>query len=393
MVRYGRNLLDEWMLDPSVIYLNHGTVGAPPRRVIAEQRRIQDLIERQPAQFQLRELADPEALGDPAVPHMRAAAAAVAGHLGAVPDDLVFVDNATTGVNAVLRSLRFSEGDEILVTSLGYGGVNNAVRWVCDTTGATMRTVALAWPGPDPDSCVAAVAGALTDRTRLCLVDHITSQTALVLPVAGIAAACRDAGVPVLVDGAHAPGAIGLDVASLGVDWYTANLHKWALAPRSCGILWADPRVQEGLHPVTISWGYGNGMSAEFDLLGTRDPSANLTAPFALDLLETWGGVELMRHNHDTVWRAARRLSDRWGTVFATPESMIGPMATIALPPSLGTTKSDADALRRSLLVDDRIEVPVFPGSGSMSLRLSAQIYNDDQDFDRLGAAIERRCA
>ena len=381
------------MLDPEIAYLNHGTVGAPPRRVIAEQRRIQDVIERQPAQFQLRELADVDASGEPAVPHMRVATTAIAHHVGAAPADLVFVDNATTGVNAVLRSFPFDPGDEILVMSLGYGGVNNIVTFLCDTAGTVMRQVTLPGPGGEPDQYVSAIAGALTARTRICLIDHITSQTALVLPVADIARACHDAGVLVLVDGAHAPGAIDLDIESLGVDWYVANLHKWAFAPRSCGILWADPRVQSHLHPVTISWGYGNGLGAEFDLLGTRDPSACLVAPFAFDLLNEWGGADLMRHNHDTVWRAAHRLTERWGTSFTTPESMIGPMATIDLPAGLGATKEDADNLRRALLADSLIEVPVFGDGERLSLRLSAQIYNDDADFDRLADAIEARCS
>lgn len=381
------------MLDPAIVYLNHGTVGAPPRKVIAEQRRIQDMIERQPAQFQLRELADTEGSGDPAEPRIRRAARSVATHLGCADEGLVFVDNATTGVNAILRSFPFEPRDEILVTSLGYGGVNNVVQYVCDSTGATMRTILM--PGPDslPIDHVRAVANALGDRTRVCVVDHITSQTALVLPVRDIADVCRDAGVLLLVDGAHAPGAINLDIESLGADWYVANLHKWAFAPRSCGVLWAAPHVRENLHPVTISWGYTHGLAAEFDLLGTRDPSACLAAPFAFDLLMQWGGAGLMSHNHAMVWRAAQRLSARWGTRFATPESMVGPMACVALPRGLGTSKADADALRASLLTRDSIEVPVFGGAEAMTLRLSAQIYNDDADFDRLGEAIERRCA
>ena len=393
LVEYGSQLRGEWMLDPDLTYLNHGTVGAPPRRVMEEYRRIQDHIERQPAQFQLRELADVEGLGEPSAPRMRVAAASVAAHLGCSPDSIVFVDNATTGVNAVLRSHPFAQGDEILVTSLGYGGVDNAVRYVCDTTGARMRTVELPDFGAAPADYVTAIAAGVGDATRVVVVDHITSQSALVLPIVDIAAACHDKGVLVLVDGAHAPGAIDLDIESLGVDWYVANLHKWAFAPRSAGILWAAPERRAGLHPVTISWGYGNGFTAEFDLLGTRDPAPFLAAPFALDLHEKWGGAALRLHNHRTVWRAAHELAAAWGTEFLVPESMIGPMANVALPCVLGATKADADVLRRSLLEEDRIEVPVFGDGSRLSLRLSAQIYNDAGDFARLAEAVTRRCS
>src|SRR5262249_53888660 len=173
---------------------------------------------------------------------------AVAEFLGARGDDLVFVDNATTGANTVLRSLELEAGDEILVTDHTYGAVANAAAFVARQHGATVRTVTL--PYPVGDGRPLADASALTPRTRLALVDHVTSESALVVPVREIAARCREKGVAVLVDGAHAPGAIPVDVAALGVDYYTANLHKWAWAPRSCGILWVAPERQARLHPL-----------------------------------------------------------------------------------------------------------------------------------------------
>ena len=387
-MEYGRHLLAEWMLDPDLSYLNHGTVGAPPRRVMAEYRRIQDTIERQPAQFQLRDLADIDGQGLPARPHMRVAAEGVARHLGCSPSNLVFVDNATTGVNAVLRSFPFVHGDEILVTNLGYGAVTYTANYVARENGCTVRTVDLPPYDSTPDEYVALVGAAVTDRTRVVIIDHITSQTALVMPIREIIAACHARGALVLVDAAHTPGAIDVDIESYGADWYTANLHKWGFAPRSCGILWADPKHHSTLHPTVISWGLDNGIAAEFDLLGTRDPAPFLTAPFALDLIEEWGGTRLRRHNHDLVMEAAAMVVEAFGRPLRTDETMVGPMVNVGLPQSFGTTKDQANALQYRLLNTHKVELPLFPDDAGLRMRISAQIYNDVSDIERLVAAL-----
>ena len=388
---FGRTMIDQWMLDPTVTYLNHGTVGAPPIPVIARWRAIQDEIELQPAQFLLRELADYDAVGKPASPRMRVAAQEVADFVGCEVEQFGFVDNATAGCNAVLRSFPFRAGDEILVMNLGYGGVNRAVDYAAEQKGCTVRVVDLPRPGAQPHEFVSAVAATIASSTRMVVIDHITSQTALVLPLADIAAACHRHGVVVLADGAHAPGAIPLDVESLGVDFYVANLHKWLWTPRSCGFVWAADEHVAHLHPTVISWGYRNGMAAEFDLVGTRDPSPFLTAPYAISLWKEWGGQKILDYNHETVVRNARRLAEAWGTEFTIPEEMIGPMAYVTLPDGLGSVTSDAVALQESLLADDRIEVPVFADNGRLTCRISAQIYNDDNDFAFLIDAVKSR--
>ena len=387
-MEYGRHLLAEWMLDPSLSYLNHGTVGAPPRRVMEEYRRIQDQVERQPAQFQLRDLADIDGEGLPPRPHMRVAAEGVARHLGCAASNIVFVDNATTGVNAVLRSFPFAGGDEILVTSLGYGAVARVAEYVARGSGCTVRTVDLPPYDSTPEQYVELIDAAVGKNTRMVIIDHITSQTALVMPVREITARCRAKGALVLVDAAHSPGAIDVDIESYGADWYTANLHKWAFAPRSCGILWADPAHHAALHPTVISWGLDNGIAAEFDLLGTRDPAPWLTAPFALDLVEEWGGADLRRHNHDLAMQAAATIAGEFGRAHRTDEAMIGPMVNVGLPPRFGTTKEDANALQRRLLATHGIEIPLFPDDGGLRMRVSAQIYNDTTDIERLVVAL-----
>ena len=380
----------EWLLDPDVTYLNHGTVGATPRRVLAHQRAITDEIERQPAKFMLRELADSHA-DFTFLSRIRVAAAEVAEFVGVAGEDLMFIDNITTGANAILRSFPFASGDEIAVTSLGYGGVVNAATYVTRTINGTLRTIELPHPGAEPGDYVAAIAAGLGERTRLLIVDHLTPATALVLPLAEIAALCHERGVLVLADGAHVPGNIAVDIDSLGVDWYVANLHKWAWAPRSAGVLWAAEQHHEYLHPTVISWGLDHGLSAEFDLLGTRDPSHFLTAPFAIELLNEFGGDEgvaaIYRYNHELAWWAGQYLADRWGTRFTTPEGMIGSMVNVRLPVALGSTGDDAERTRAALEAAG-IEVPVYSGADEMTLRVCAQIYCDRADIERLADAV-----
>jgi len=285
---FGRSMLCHWMLDPECTYLNHGTVGATPRRVLQKQQMLRDEMERQPSRFMLRELGGYQPMPWRSVSRLREAIDEVAAFVGSRPDDLVFVPNVSTGMNAVLQSLPLGAGDEVVVTDLAYGAVTLLAQAVCQRANATLRTVHIAFPVSAEANVVDAIAAAITPRTRVVVVDHVTAQTALVLPVAAIAAACRARGVPVLVDGAHAPGARPLDIERLGVDWYAANLHKWAYAPRGCGVLWASPERQSTLHAPVVSWGRGRGFREEFEHVPTADPTSYLAAPEGIALLREW---------------------------------------------------------------------------------------------------------
>jgi isopenicillin-N epimerase len=222
-------------------------------------------------------------------------------------------------------------------------------------------------------------------------VDHITSSSALVLPLARIAEVCHRNGTEVLGDGAHAPGAIAVDIPSLGVDWYGANLHKWAWAPRSCGILWAPPERQDGLHPPVISWGLDQGFTAEFDLVGTRDPSAWLASPAGVAFLRALGIDEVRRWNHRLAWEGAQLLTDRWETELPVAEAAVGTMATIPLPARAGSTKAEACALRDALLFEDRIEVQIHDWRGRIWARISGQVYTDLGEVERLAERVLAR--
>ena len=390
--RFGRAMLAHFPLEPGHVYLNHGTVGVTPLAVMRARSAILDEIERHPARFMIRELMTLNMSPPPEAPRLRAAADRVGAFLGVAGDGLAFVDNATSAINAVLRSIELAPGDEILVHDQAYGGAVRAIAFIARERGATMTRFALPFPARTPDAFVAAVEQAITPQTRLALLDHVGSETALVMPLAAMAAACRSRGVAVLVDGAHAPGAIDVDIAALGVDWYAANLHKWAFAPRSCGVLWAAPERRAGLHPGVISWGVTSGdWLQEFDWTGTRDPSPWLAAPAALDFMHDVLGVAAMRrHNHELAWQSAQRLCGRWGLAWTTPESMVGCMVTVPLPVVCRKyPRHFAQRLRDLLFERHAIEVPVIARGGALWARVSLQVYNDAEDVERFAAAID----
>ena len=367
----------EWPLDPDVAYLNHGGYGVTPNAVLEAQVRWRRRIEANPMQFMTREL--PGA--------WRAAAAALAAQLGARGEDVVFAANATEGCNAVLRSLRFGGGDEILVTDLAYGAVAKAVRYVARRSGATVVEAKIPLPLTDSAAITAAVAARLGRRTRLVVIDHIASASALVLPVAELARLAHAAGARVLIDGAHAPGQIPLDVAATGADWYVGNCHKWLMAPRGCGFLWAPAALQAELHPLAISHGYGAGFLAEFDWTGTRDPTPFLCVPDGIACHARFGGAALMARNHALALDGARLLAARWGTQLGGPAEAFAAMVTVRLPVK-ETTQEAGIALQHRLADRHRIEAAVVAQAGGLWVRVAAQAYNERSDYERLAAVF-----
>jgi isopenicillin-N epimerase len=391
MSNFGHAMLEHWMLDPDCTYLNHGTVGVTPRRVLQRQQMLRDEMERQPSRFILRELSLEHAAPWRSVSRLREASDQVAAFVGARGEDLVFVANVTTGMNAVLQSVPLRPSDEVVISDLAYGAIKYTAAFVCERAGAALQTVSIDYPVRDPGDIVATVVRALTPRTKLVVVDHVTAQTALVMPVAAIASECHARGVPVLVDGAHVPGALPLDIPSLGVDFYAANMHKWALAPRGCGILWAAPERQAILRPPVVSWGHNHGFRAEFELTPTTDPTSYLAAPQGIAMLREWGFEDCLAYMHGLAREAADLLADEWGTTFEVPKGMTGSMVTVPLPESFGSTAEDAEQLRLAVLVEDRIEVAMHAWRGRLWARVSAHIYNERADVERLAAAVARR--
>lgn len=391
MPTFGRAMLAHWRLDPADTYLNHGTVGATPRRVMARQQALRDEMEQHPARFVLREVGGYVPAPWRAESRLSEAMRPIAAFVGAQPADIVFVPNVTLAMNAVVQSFPFAPGDHALVLDVGYGAVNRATAVAATGAGATVTTVTTPHPLRESGAVVDAVLAALTPRTRLVVIDHLTANTALILPVAEVAAACRARGVAVAVDGAHVPGQMPLDIPSLGVDFYGANLHKWAYAPRPCGFLWVAPEHQARLHHPVVSWGRDLGFRAELEWGGTTDMTACLAAPEGVALLDEWGRDAVVGYMHGLAVDGGRWLAERWGTRLETPASMIGAMVSVPLPRSAGTTDAEAAALRLALLTEDRIEVAMHAVHGQVHARVSTQVYTEMADLERLGEAVARR--
>lgn len=379
--RYGRALRQLFHLQADAVFLNHGSFGLTPKVVLAAQTKLRAEMEAQPVRFLGREGLQPR---------LRAAAADLGHFLGAAGEDLAFVDNATTGVNAVLRSLDLGPGDEILITDHTYGAVRNAVRFVCARSGARAVVARLPFPTGSASDIANAVTASLSDRTRVAVLDLVTSGSAIVMPIAPLVRACRDAGAQILIDAAHAPGMLDLDLAALDADWVSGNLHKWLFAPKGCAFLWARKAVQGGVHPTVISHGFELGFNDEFDWTGTRDPTAWLAAPAALSFYRSMGDGVLRARNHALAVAASADLAQRWGTETGASSDMIGAMAVIRLPGRASATPETARALNHDLWERHRIEVPVIAIGAGLWARISAQIYNESRDYEQLAAVVAK---
>jgi isopenicillin-N epimerase len=380
-----------WTLDPEVAFLNHGSFGACPRPVLEHQSSVRARMEREPVHFFVHELE----------PLMAAARAEVAAFVGADPDELVFVRNATAGVNGVLRSLVLEPGDELLTTDHAYNACRNVLDHVAARAGARVVTVAVPFPIGGPDEIVEAIVAAATARTRLALIDHVTSPTGLVLPAAAVVARLAERGIDTLVDGAHAPGMLPLDLRSLGAAYYAGNFHKWVCAPKGAGMLVVRRDRQAGLHPAVISHGYNSRRQRlrfheEFDWTGTDDPSPWLCVPEAIRFmggLLPGGWDEVRSRNRALVLAGRRILCDALGEAPPAPEEMIGSLASVRLPdgaPDPSRSPLYEDPLQVALFSKHHIEVPVppWPAPPGRLIRISAQLYNDIDQYHRLADVL-----
>jgi isopenicillin-N epimerase len=382
-----------WTLDPAVTFLNHGSFGACPVQVLEAQSAIRASMEREPVRFFVRELE----------PLLDASRAKVATLLGAAKEDIAFVPNATSGVNTVLRSLDLAPGDELLTTDHAYNACHNALAFVAARAGAHVTVARLPFPLPAhhveaaEDTIVNAILDRVTSRTRLALLDHVTSPTALVLPVDRLVAELSARGVLTLVDAAHAPAMVPLHLNRTGAAYTAGNFHKWACAPKGAAFLHVRRDLQESVRPLTISHGANAARKdrsrflLEADWTGTSDPSATLSIPAALRFLGgllSGGLPALMEHNHAAAIAARDALLAAIGTVPVCPGAMLGSMASVILPGPAATVGEEIDPLQEALFERFHIEVPIFPFAGKRLLRVSTPIYTTTQDITALVDAL-----
>ena len=380
-----------WDLDPDVVFLNHGSFGACPRVVLELQQDLRRRMEAQPLKFLYRDL---EGLLDQA----RQPLAAL---VGCDADDLAFVPNATTGVNTVLRSLSLGPDDELLVTDQEYNACRNALDYVAQRSNAKVVVASVPFPIDGPETVVASVLDKVTDRTRLLLIDHVTSPTGVVNPVAELVAALDARGVDTLVDGAHAPGMLPLELDALGAAYYTGNCHKWLCTPKGSALLHVRRDRQEQLRPLVVSHGANSARTdrsrfrLEFDFCGTGDYTPFLCVPAAIRFLDQLlaGGLPALRqHNHDLALAGRALLCEALGAAPPASESMIGSLASVILPwsdqPLL--EPHGIDPLHAALWEQHRIEVPVmrWPTPKLRLLRISPQIYNDLGQYAHLAEVL-----
>jgi len=387
------DLATHWALDPDILFLNHGSFGACPRAVLAHQSELRSKLEAEPVRFFLRELG----------PLLDSSRERLAEFIRADPGGLAFVANATTGVNSVLRSLELRSGDELLTTDHAYGACKNALDHVAARAGARVRVARIPFPLRDPEQVVAAIMEHVSERTRLAMIDHVTSATGLVLPLERIVAELHARGVDVLVDGAHAPGMVPLDLQSLGVAWYTGNCHKWLCAPKGAGFLWAREDRRESTRPAVISHGATSSTDErsrflnEFDWVGTIDPTPWLSVGFAIEAMGAMlpgGWPEVMETNRALVLRGREILCEVLGIAEPAPRQMIGSLATVPIPDGEPARPRPlySDPQQDRILSEFGIEVPIgcWPVAPQRFLRISAQLYNTEDQYTRLAEVVRR---
>ncbi|MEZ4647268.1 MAG: aminotransferase class V-fold PLP-dependent enzyme [Candidatus Eisenbacteria bacterium] len=398
MQSHRSSLAVHWTLDPDVVFLNHGSFGACPKPVLEYQQALRDELELEPLRF----------LDERAMSLWADVRAEVSAFVGADPEGLVFVRNATVGVNTALAAFanfEMREGDEILVTDHEYRASRNAADWFAERCGARVVPIHVPFPLASEDEVVEAILGAVTARTRFALLDHITSQTGLVFPLERLVRELRERGIETVVDGAHGPGMIPLRLEELGAAFYTGNCHKWLCTPKGAGLLYVRKDWRERTRPLVISHGATaprgdrSRLHAEFDWIGTDDPTAVLSIGESIRFL---GGLlpggwdEVMRTNRELALESRRILCAALGVPIPAPESMIGTLAAVPLPPFERPEPGPpnyVDPFQKELFGGDRIEVPIIPWPNwpHRIVRTSSQLYNHASESAYLGEVLRRR--
>jgi isopenicillin-N epimerase len=378
-------LKDLFLLDPQVVYLNHGSFGACPRPVFETYQVWQRKLEQQPVQF----------LGADFERYLHESRQVLAEYLHASVEDLVYVPNATHGVNIIARSLDLEPGDEILATDQEYGACDLVWKFICQEMSTVYRQQAINLPATSEEKIIAQLWQGITPHTKVIFLSHITSPTALTMPVTQICERARAAGILTVIDGAHAPGQIELDLPALQADFYTGNCHKWMMSPKGAGFLYARSEVQHLIKPLIVSWGYHSNFnppreSTFIDFLqwsGTRDPSAALSVPAAIAFMNEYHWEDVRIKCHQLIHEAIDRVCDLTGLspLYPLDSNLYQQMGTFPIP-----KMRDLNELKNKLYEEYKIEIPCIEWNGQHYIRLSIQGYNSKADIDQLVHALVR---
>ncbi len=371
----------EFMLDPDVIYLNHGSFGATPRPVFESYQRWQRILESQPCQFFGR-------MGE----YLEQSRSILAGFLGTTSPNLAYVTNATTGINVIAHSLKLHPDDEVLATNHEYGALDRTWKFLANRQGFKYINQPIPLPVTTANAFVDHLWAGVTEKTRIIFISHVTSPTGLILPIADVCRKARESGILTVIDGAHAPGQVDLDLDQLGADFYAGNLHKWMCSPKGTAFLYARPEVRQMIEPLVVSWGWDSGkenvnpLVDYVEMQGTRDISGFLAVPDAIEFFREHNWDQVRKDCHELLHNTMLRISDTFQLPPISPMSIdwFSQMACAPIPVS-----ADASEIHRRLYEDFRIEIPVVDWNGHKMVRISIQAYNTTADADTLINALK----
>jgi len=380
-MQFGNKIKNLWLLDENVTFLNHGSFGACPKVVLEESFNIMRKLETEPISFFIEGYYEA----------IRSQAAALGKFVNADPDSLVFVENATTGMNTVLHSLmpKLKRGDEIIITNHVYPAVRAALKFLKDQTGVVLKEINLPYPVYDISEYTEIYKNAITPQTKLALVDHVIYTTGVIAPVKEIAEVMHKNNMLVLVDGAHAPGMLDLNIEDLNVDWYTGNLHKWMFTPKGVALLWTAPEHQSYTKPLTISFFYETGYYKEFDWQGTKNPTSILAVTKAIEFINTFGKENIINYIHDLAIQARDLVTDKLNIDCKIPNNYFASLVALPYKYEGEIDYMTTNNIRGEFFRKYKIEMPFVAFDGRMFFRFSTQIYNDIHDYEKLAEALK----
>lgn len=374
----------KFLLDPDVIFLNHGSFGATPRPVFDVYLDWQRKLEKQPVLFLGRELQG----------YLEQARISLGHYLNTNPNNLVYIPNATFGINIIARSLDLGQGDEILITNHEYGACQRVWRFICKKTGASLIKQAISLPVKDDDDIVDQLWRGVSQRTKLIFVSHISSPTALAFPIEEICARARQNDIPIMIDGAHAPGQTKVDLQAIGADYYTGNCHKWMMAPKGSAFLYVRPERQLSIEPLIVSWGWepepnistGSQFLDYLQTWGTRDHSACLSVPAAIQFQIDYKWEEVRARCHNLLKYVVHKMTEITGLndIYSGSEGFFHQMAALPLPEDVDTLH-----LKDFLYETARIEIPCYQWEGHPYIRISVQGYNSAEEIEQFLLALK----